>query len=193
MRRPVVINIRGTSGSGKSSLVREAMKGYRRVRPVHEPDRKRPIYYVLTDHPARPDLTVLGHYETACGGCDTITEQDRIFELARDAVRRGQDVVFEGLLVSAEFRRTAQLGADLKGVADFYVLHLDVPLAECVAGVQSRRTARGDERPLNPKNTESKHKGTRQTCSRLAAAGVHVEASSREGGLRLVNMWLDQL
>lgn len=178
MRKPRVLNIRGTSGSGKSTLARELMKGYRRMKPVTVEGRKQPLYYLLSEHPERPfPLVVLGHYNTACGGCDTITDQDRIYQLAQQHLDNGCDVLMEGLLISAEFNRAESLNRT-RGC--LFVLQIDIPLEQCIASVEARRRERGDERPLNPKNTTSKYKGVKKTCERLAAAGVPVVTGPRE-------------
>lgn len=195
----MIINIRGTSGSGKSTLVRNIMKRYPMRMSVKEVDRKRPIGYQLL-RPNGRTLGVLGHYDTDCGGCDTIPKMERIFSLANYGYVIGLDVIFEGLLISADVNRTVEL-AKTVGFDELVVVALDLPLEECLAGVNQRRKEAFDRRlakaqdenidrlarglkpkPLpesrgdvNPKNTESKHKGVRQSCARLRAAGVQVE------------------
>lgn len=158
-----IVNFRGTSGSGKTTLVHRVMSLYLDRKPVHIEGRKQPLYYTLT-HPGRGrDLAVLGHYETACGGCDTITELDEIFALAKRLARDGFDVLMEGLLVSGEIIRTAQLSQELR----LYVLTLNTPIDDCVANINKRRVARGVEEPVRPKNTIAKDKTVRRVMERL--------------------------
>ena len=72
----VIVNPRGTSGSGKTELVRRIAAEYGWydgvANPVRREGRERPIAYCLP-HPLgfRP-LLLLGNYEVASGGCDTI-------------------------------------------------------------------------------------------------------------------------
>src|ERR671913_912726 len=111
----MIINPRGTSGSGKTEFVRRLLSDYGwgrddRVEPVSRVGRERPIAYRLR-HPlgGRP-LAVLGHYEAASGGCDTIRATDggmhEAFRLAAEHASGGHDVLLEGLLLSAEHRRS---------------------------------------------------------------------------------------
>jgi hypothetical protein len=186
---PIVINVRGTSGSGKSHLVREVMKRYGSPMKYFRDGRKQPIGYRLKPREGfGRDLAVIGHYETDCGGCDTVPKIDEIFELVRKAHADGMDVLFEGLLISAEVNRTAKLHAD--GIP-LVVIALDVPLEECLASVESRRAAKSERTgrpprgPLNPDNTKSKHRGTLQAAERLNAAGVEVHRLDRDRALAL--------
>ena len=105
-----IINIRGTSGSGKSTLARRIMEQYPHRVVFRREGRKQPIGY-LYQRDASPNtkgrqLAVIGHYETPCGGCDTIQKMDDIFQLVRDSHEAGHDVLFEGLLISADMKRT---------------------------------------------------------------------------------------
>lgn len=185
----MIINIRGTSGSGKSHLAREIMKQYEATMPYYVTGRKQPIGYRLMKN-GRKDLAVIGHYQTDCGGCDTIHDMNEIFKLVRASHNAGCDVLFEGLLISAEVNRTAQLHLD--GLP-LIVVALSLPLEECLASVESRRAAKaertggGPRPPLNPKNTESKHKGTMQSSARLEAQGVEVHRCDREAAFNLIS------
>lgn len=179
----MIINIRGTSGSGKSHLVRSLMELYGSRSRVMEEDRRQPIGYVLNN--GGRSLAVLGHYETPCGGCDTIPKMDKIFQLVRDSHNNGMDVVFEGLLISADIKRTLALheeGLPLKVVA------LDTPIEACLAGINDRRSTRmGDKyTPVNPKNTESKFKGVKSSMAKLQEAGVAASWASRADALNIV-------
>jgi hypothetical protein len=189
----MILNIRGTSGSGKTHIVNELVRLYDAMIPVYNNDRddvlqyggpfrlpkqrKQPLYYLLRKIEGDEVRTtaLLGHYERACGGCDTISSLDTIFGLAREFAEAGQDVIFEGLLVSAEFNRSDALFGNFPHT----VLRLATPMDDCVASVQSRRDARGDERPLNPKNTLLKDKAIISTVRKLQANGRQVIFADR--------------
>lgn len=164
----MIINIRGTSGSGKSTMARELMALYPCRIPRHIEGRKQPIMYVLTGD-GHPPLSVLGHYETACGGCDTITSLDTIGQLAAGQAALGHNVLMEGLLWSAETRRTIELA----GLFPLTVIALDIPLQVCLDSVNQRRWAKDPTKPpVNAKNTMSKHKAVQSTTRKMAASGV---------------------
>ena len=67
-----IINIRGTSGAGKSHLARRVMANYPVRKPVHVAGRKQPLYYEYEAPDHNVPLFVVGHYECACGGTDTM-------------------------------------------------------------------------------------------------------------------------
>jgi len=187
----MIINIRGTSGSGKSTLVRRIIDAYdtkMAVRRSDDPKRKQPHGYILSREGKR-DLALIGHYETACGGCDTINGMDRIYQLVRESADAGYDVLFEGLLISAEFNRTYALHTD---GYDLTVVGLDMPLDVCVDSVNQRRWAKNpDKPPVNPKNTESKWKGTRSTMKKLQEHGVEAVWADRDQAFQIIVEKLD--
>lgn len=182
----MIINIRGTSGSGKSTLVRKIVALYDEKQPVFEEGRKQPISYLYTRKQGKP-LAVIGHYETACGGCDTITSTDHTFDLVRKN-HENCDVIFEGLLISADVNRINKLhqeGYPVKVVA------LDLPLEECLNSVNERRRAKKPDAPdVNPKNTKSKHQGVKQSLKRLHEAGVPAIAVGREEAFNFIKQEL---
>ena len=161
---PIAVNFRGTSGSGKTTLAREVMKLYELPSSTcFREKRKRPI---MTLHmPKRPGrlLAVLGHYEAACGGCDTITELDDVFGLVREQLGQGHNVMFEGLILSGEIIRTEKLVMD----HELHILALTTPVADCIANVSARRVARGAPAEFKHKNTTAKARCVELTMNRL--------------------------
>jgi hypothetical protein len=197
----MLINLRGTSGTGKSTIVREAMKRYDKVTPLTQdkvfPDRtdlkprKQPLMYLCTRLDETP-LAVLGHYETACGGCDTLPTYDLIFELVRRFDNQDYDVLFEGLLMSGDFPRTVELH---KEGHDLLVIGLtEVPLDVCESSIRGRRAEKAATKGVEPrefgpnlrKNLESKYKLAKKTCDQLEAAGVRVVRADRALALETV-------
>ena len=172
----MIINIRGTSGSGKTTLINKIRALYAHSDPIFIPKRKRPIRYRLeaTDGST---LSLIGHYETACGGCDTITECQEVFNLIHVARQETDHVLFEGLLIAADVNRTVMLSME---VDDLEVIHLDTSLQECLASVNLRRQARDATLPpVDPHHTESKYRGVLSSVQRLRANGVTVHTLNR--------------
>ena len=162
----VIVNPRGTSGSGKTELVRRILALYERDggrERLYRERRARPICYRLR-HPlgGRP-LVVLGHYEVTSGGCDTIGGLNEVFRLAGEHASNGHDVLFEGLMVSGEHQRSARL-ARTHGL---HVLRLSTPLEQCVRNLIARRRARRAVRPLISKITAAHHESIEDACGRL--------------------------
>lgn len=195
----MIVNIRGTSGSGKSTIARQIMRCYGLSKEVTQENlatyvdvqlelkegRKRPLGYVSEFPSDRPRLFVVGHYETACGGCDTIAEKqfDNVYALVRAFSDAGYDVLYEGLLISAESARAIQLKQD---GYDVHVFGLDTDRELCLAGIRERRKEKGGEKAEAPfaesvfKNLDAKRKGTEATLKKLETAGVSVVRGSRE-------------
>ncbi len=155
----MIINIRGTSGSGKSFVVYRLMERYKQE-PLHGEDDK--IKAHLIEAPWGP-LYAIGKYTTPCGGCDGIPTQDEVEERVATAAAHG-DVIYEGLMVGDCYLRHRDLLLRLK--QPYIILFLDTPLKECISRIKARRRARGDTRPFNPNNTERRYYSLRRSIER---------------------------
>jgi hypothetical protein len=186
----MIINIRGTSGSGKSTLVRRVMSAYATVRPEYTADRRQPIsYHCVHPAPGGAPLRVLGHYETPCGGCDTIPAQRELEAMARALHTDGANVLYEGLLCSHEQKRTTAMWDD--PALDYRVIVLDVPLDVCLASVNARRRAKKPEaEDVNPANTTAKWKTMRRLGDKWNAENRPCWIASRDQAPRLLTEWL---
>lgn len=165
----LLVNLRGTSGSGKSTLVRQLIQRSGadnlknaagkvvgvRVHPVHETSLWRwPIF-------------IVGKYDNACGGMDTIATQQEAADRAVKAYQHGH-VICEGLLASLVGPR-ATLPAALIAAAgpDVRFLCLDTPLEVCLERLDRRRAEAGNTRPLRPDGTADKWRATRRAYQQL--------------------------
>jgi len=91
--KPYCVNLRGTNGSGKSSLAKEFIKdGFEHI---YVEGLKRPAFTYSKDY----NTLVLGNYRTACGGCDALIKA-QIVRLLKLAWMTTANIVFEGVLVS---------------------------------------------------------------------------------------------
>jgi len=172
----MIINVRGTSGSGKSTLIRKIMDRYQTKVAVKAKGRKQPLGYILHNPDSVRWLAVPGHYETPCGGCDTIPNMAEVFHQVRAGHKANYDVLFEGAIVSTLAKQIIEMHQEGFPIE---VVSLNTPLEDCLAGIQERRDARGDTRPLSPKATEGKYKSTRSTHAKFQAAGVPAIWASR--------------
>ncbi len=197
----MIITLKGCSGSGKSTIVRKVMGLYDEKLPQFIDGRKRPIGYVCRKKGVK-DLFVVGHYETACGGCDTISKADYTFELIREKHTQGMNVLFEGLLLTADYNRTAALHTD---DIDVRAVVMNTPLDVCLASINERRRTKWFEKckkiglentereakrrklleypdeplPVNPLRTTEKFKQSLRIIVRLEEGGIPVSSLNR--------------
>ena len=168
-----IVSLRGTSGSGKSTVAYALLNGCPKE-DILGADGKVQGYRVdAARYGLHTPVCIIGRYTTVCGGLDTVPTQLEAAERSLTAHRKGWHVLAEGLLSSA-----AGLGGAFtraiydSGDAVFAIL--DTPLEVCLARVQGRRAARGDDRPFNPKNTIAKYEQTHSTAASLRVAGCDV-------------------
>ncbi|MBP0446372.1 hypothetical protein J8J14_16480 [Roseomonas sp. SSH11] len=183
----LIINPRGTGGSGKTELARRILAAYGwgnpgQVQPIHRPGRDQPIAYRLR-HPCggRP-LLVLGHYERRSGGCDTIPAShggaEAIFRLADGGAAAGHDVLLEGSAWSAEHIRSTLLAQRHR----LHVLALATPPEQAARNLAARRRARRDSWPLITRAVLAQRDTIEAACARLRGLAA-VEAHGFDAAL----------
>lgn len=169
----MIINIAGTSGSGKSHLVRGFINWAEKrgvVKPCYKDDRKDPIGYDII-LPKERTIHVVGHYgEADSGGCDTIRNVNWIYDYIEEQYNAGKVVLYEGLFMMNMIRGPI-LAAETNCV---YVLQFTDPLAVCIASIDKRRASRGDKRLLKKENTIGNFRRANSYCDKMRAAGAEV-------------------
>lgn len=97
-----IVNIRGYSGSGKSTAVKSIMQLYPKIEPVYTLMLQRPTYYCCSGLEQHNNLCVIGPYDAgeSANGCDLILHTTKIQALASAYSSAGWDVLFEGALLS---------------------------------------------------------------------------------------------
>lgn len=168
----VIVNIRGTHGSGKSTVVKKIMEKYGAAVVEHEQKTRstRPLVYkvIMPGDPLKW-LFVIGPYTSACGGCDAIQPYDRIWPLVDKYGALGYHVLFEGALVSSSY---GNIGRSSEAYGDNFVFaFMDTPLDVCLERIVARRAAKGNFKPLDPTNTEFKFHAV--NSSRAKIIDVH--------------------
>lgn len=124
--KPLLLNIRGTCGSGKSHIVHTIRREVT-PKPMFETWRRRPVGYE-TDR-----LFIAGHYEIAIGGIDTFKSLDVAYTVI-DRCSKGRNVLCEG---KAQNRDVDYLiGRQFK--FKVICINLTTPPEEAVASVRSR-------------------------------------------------------
>lgn len=180
----MIVQIRGTSGAGKSYIVRDIMARFSDKEEVFREGRKQPIKYILYN--GIRSLVVPGHYNRPCGGCDTIKTNEETFGIVMDAARDDQNVLFEGIMAQDAALKW------MEPIKEFphLIVGLTTPIEECLAGIQQRRDGRGDTRPLNPNNTVNRARSQERALDKLLGMGFKVERLGREEALARIRMVL---
>lgn len=131
----MIISLRGTSGSGKSHLVRAVTGLYDRCRDVHTEGRQKPLYSIHGRNPLGKCLVTPGHYLIANGGIDTLPSLEEAYRIAKWAERQGHDVLMEGKNMSDGI---AHANALISDEFDIRVVVLNTPVPDCIKSVRER-------------------------------------------------------
>jgi deoxyadenosine/deoxycytidine kinase len=160
----MIISIRGTNGSGKSTVVRELMGTAKSIRPLYgRLGTKDPEACELLGWGKR--VFALGPYTTQRRGLDAITDYDKQVELVRDYGTLGH-AIFEGFISGKLWGRVGAVLEELAPAQGVALLFLSTSLEECIRRVVTRRRQAGDTRPFNEKNLRAVYD---QVQSNLAA------------------------
>jgi hypothetical protein len=195
----LVINPRGTSGAGKTWLVREVMAAYRQTglepTPIMRQGRSRAIGWRLRHPLGGRTLCVVGDYRGVKGGTDTIPLTDggldEAFRLAHSEAAAGWDVLLEGYQLSFEHDQTVALAeAQRSRGSALHVLCLEVPLSRCVQNVVRRRRAGRAARPAIERTAKAGQTALEQAWVALVQSEVSCEWLDPAAALRRVSTLL---
>lgn len=184
----MIINIRGTNGSGKTHLARQLIGPDAQpidlveysLPTVKDPDRVKWVEGWGTPG----ECVAIGSYKQGCGGMDTIPS----FELQQSAVMKAaywhvdlpgcdpEHVICEGVLASTvagswlEFLSSPRLARSGHQVL---IAYLDTPLELCLERIRARQiAAKGETREIKTDLVENKIKAINATRKRFDEAGI---------------------
>jgi hypothetical protein len=166
--KPLLVNIRGTCGAGKSHIVHEVRRK-RTMIPVFEQGRRRPAGYTSDG------LFIVGHYEIAIGGIDTFKTLDDAYDVI-DRWGKTRNVLCEG---KAQNRDIAYRIGRQHG---FRVVCINLTTSPEIAIASVRR--RGHN--ISEQIINRTYRKCQRDAEALRAAGITVYDSSREGAMKLV-------
>lgn len=156
--------LRGTNGSGKTRVARHIIEESE-AKVILRLGRKARAYKGFF---GEVPIFILGSYESACGGCDTISHVQEVADLLRLFMTNDNElncfnvdsvpgvVFFEGLMISHMLGTVGECQAKL-GKDKNILAFLDTPLDKCIEHVMTRRMLRKDDRPFDPKNVVKDH------------------------------------
>jgi|HubBroStandDraft_4_1064222.scaffolds.fasta_scaffold00021_12 hypothetical protein len=148
--KPLVCNIRGNSGSGKTYTTRAFMELCKN-RTAIEPDGKIHGYSMTL---GKQRWVVIGSYSNTCGGLDTVKTQQEIIDRVEEFSGLGFNIWMEGLILSTIY---GSVGAYSEKFGDRWVFaYLQPPIEECIRRIKARRKAAGNVKPLNEDNTRAR-------------------------------------
>ena len=135
----IVVKLGGTNGSGKTSVARALlgrMKGCLALGTL--PNSKKFKGYGGTID--GKFWSVLGSYETACGGMDTISDKNIRLDLIKAEILNDENAVvfFEGLITGKTYGAIGELSEVDNGARWMYAF-MDTPFEVCVERVLARR------------------------------------------------------
>lgn len=187
----MIIQIRGTSGSGKSTVMRKVMDNLSHTYELewwshHIDGRKKPLYYSMS----LPgfEIDVLGHYESPCGGGDTIGSSPKIYDLVNERYIHARVVIVEGLLLSEDTKWTIEYSKGMNIVPVF----LTTPLHQCLARIRKRRREVGNTKPLNVYNTTNRYGVISRARTKLEDNGIECPACSSLEAPDLITSLIEQ-
>lgn len=148
----MILDIRGTHGSGKSHIVHTILQTHKHQAILV--DGEHLGYYV-----PEWDACILGRYNNICGGCDGIKTANEVVRRVIAFSRVATNVILEGILVAHTFGRYSKLATYIERRThhQYCFAFLDTPLETCIARVQKRRAERGNTKPFDPRNVISDH------------------------------------
>jgi hypothetical protein len=159
-----IVSLRGTHGSGKSSVVFKILQKYPHY-PSPLKDSKGKPEAIIVRLPNSDTVYVVGRYDTACGGCDGIQPYSEIWPRIDHGASTIRHVLFEGALVSSSY---GSIGRNSEAYGDKVVFaFLDTPIETCLKRIAQRRAAKGNFEPVNPDNTVGKYNSIERSIAKI--------------------------
>jgi predicted ABC-type ATPase len=187
-----VVAIKGTNGSGKSTVVREliARLGKQSILRVNSKEAGYRCKY------EDGSLFVLGKYKTAaCGGLDSSFSYGGAADdllLCIDKLAPQGHVVCEGVIAitSYGFRRVTRFADKLRRKGHRMIFaHIDTPAELCIERVNQRRLEAGNHKPFNPEKLLDKYESILKSQEKLKQIGYDARILPHEEPLQTLLRW----
>ena len=178
----MIINVRGTSGSGKTWVAKKLLEQASES-PILGENGKVVGHIIGHDHRR---MWVIGPYTDKSKGVDNLPKiyatQDWLCNRVRHYAPKGH-VFFEGLLCSHLHSRYRDLAREL---GSFMFLYLDTPLEVCLDRIMARRqlSPRTAGKPFNPANTTRDFENVKRTHDKMINDSLDVRMMSGKEALR---------
>lgn len=176
----MIVQVRGTSGSGKTTVIRRVLEQFPIEEKFYVKGRRQPLYYRLSN-----GVALLGHYESTCGGCDNVGSAKAVYDLVIQVSKDYDDVLCEGLLLSEDCKWTSQMDNP-------YPIFLTTPIDTCVDQLKSRRLEAGNTKPLKEDNTRNRVARIESARRRLLENDVPCRRLSFNQAVDRILIWMNQ-
>lgn len=163
--------VRGTNGSGKTTVVRRLIQAATATSIQISPKFKPEIYRGIL---LGRETFFLGSYETTCGGCDTIDNVARVAELLKQCMSIPHSItIYEGLMISHMLGTVGKAQEEM-GLENCILAYIDTPLEECIRRVVARRVEAGNDKPFDPRNVVKDFNSVQLNRKRAIKLGYRV-------------------
>lgn len=185
----MIINIRGTNGSGKSWVVFKLMERFGYT-PIYGEGTKQIGVTLGTN------ASAIGRYLVGTApsksGCDIFDkpgDQDVIAALILGQYKGAREhIIFEGLIVSGIYGRWRDFARAEN--RDFRWVFLNTPLDVCIANVRARRVLAGKPPEFNTANLVSKYKAVEMVRWKAKQDQLKVNNGSSNEVVELISGWI---
>lgn len=182
----MIINIRGTSGSGKTWVARQLIDRW----GIKETVGVKKGY--LLDTPAH-DTFLLGKYaEAGTGGADTIKDMNEVERIVLEQAGLNRHVVFEGIRVNGVYNRWIDAARKSSSHVWQFII-LETPLAVCIDNVNRRRFLAGNNEQVSVSvraGIDDHYRRSRRNYYHFRDAALNVYKLSSEGAVLQINEWI---
>jgi len=170
-----IVAIKGTNGSGKSTVVRALVAHLGNAATLRFNSKEAGYRCRYGDG----SLFVLGKYRSACGGLDSSFSYAGAADdllLCIDTLAAKGHVIAEGViaLTSYGFGR------------------IDTPAELCIARVRQRRLEAGNSKPFNPEKLLHKYESVLRSQEKLREAGYDARILPHEEPLQTLLRWFEE-
>jgi hypothetical protein len=189
-----IVAIKGTNGSGKSSVVRTLIAHLGKAATLRF-NNKEAGYRCKYREQA---LFVLGKYKSACGGLDSSFSYPGAADdvlICLDALAAKGHVVCEGVIAisSYGFDRVTRFADQQKKKGRHVIFaRLDTPAELCIDRVHQRRSEAGNRKPFNPEKLLHKYESVLRSQEKLRGAGYDTRILPNEEPLQTLLRWFSE-
>jgi hypothetical protein len=176
----VIIQVCGTNGSGKSTIIDKVMAAAPDVEAILDDATKKVRGYEMT---LGGPLVVVGKYHAITArGCDAIKDRDYNLETVRCAHQAGYNVLFEGIRMMSHTRGIDFFRA--LGYQNVTLVLLDTPVETCISAILARSGKTRDQLAIS--NIYGTNVRARNYVGKLQALGVRKIVVNRDNAAEVI-------